>query len=336
MRTQICLTIDTEFSICSTFNDPTKGARPVAEPAVYCYVNGKSHGLEFLLESLESYAAKATFFVEAVNTCYFEFDRMGQIAKRINDAGHDIQLHIHPAWIEFRDGAMDRRDGVWQPNDSCANRDLKDLISIFRVGLEAFEYWNLPRPVALRTGNMQVDRTVYIAQHALNIPLASNISLPIYFPKPKDLHLFSGRHHIENVLEVPVLTFFDIKVGRYQHLRPLQITAISIKEMESVLWKARHLGVETVVILTHPFEFVKRCDAQYTDLRRNVVNQQRLTSLCRFVKQHDEDFVFTTFSEQKDYWITHPQPSNVPFQSSPIRTFGRMFENKINDLILSY
>src|ERR1700737_1627327 len=99
MRTQVCITIDTEFSIGGAFADAS--CQPVAEPMVWCDVGGHSEGLGFLLNCFRTHRIKATFFVEALHRTYFRHDPMRPIARKIHDAGHDVELHAHPCWSVF-------------------------------------------------------------------------------------------------------------------------------------------------------------------------------------------------------------------------------------------
>ena len=96
---QVCITVDTEFSIGGNFDNPQ--LTPVSDPIVLGAVGGKEHGLGFLLDSLAQFALPATFFVEALQTAYFGDEPMGSIARRIADAGHDVQLHLHPCWLHY-------------------------------------------------------------------------------------------------------------------------------------------------------------------------------------------------------------------------------------------
>jgi hypothetical protein len=64
VRTEVAITIDTEFSVAGAFEDFER-YKPIAEQMVDCAVDGKSEGLGFLLETYEKYDVPATFFVEA-------------------------------------------------------------------------------------------------------------------------------------------------------------------------------------------------------------------------------------------------------------------------------
>ncbi len=72
LRTRVCITIDTEFSIGGAFFDAAR--RPIAEPLVWRNVDGRSEGLGFMLETLRKNRVRADFFVETVQHCYFKND----------------------------------------------------------------------------------------------------------------------------------------------------------------------------------------------------------------------------------------------------------------------
>jgi hypothetical protein len=72
---EVCITIDTEFSIGGNFDDPA--LTPVAEPMVLGSVGGKEQGLGFLLDSFAEFGVRATFFVETLQTAFLATSRWG-------------------------------------------------------------------------------------------------------------------------------------------------------------------------------------------------------------------------------------------------------------------
>src|SRR5689334_22997846 len=101
-RTEVCITVDVEFSIAGSLTDPTR-YRPVSDPPVYGRIDGREHGLGFLLDCLRDHGLTATFFVECLNTHYFGARPMGAAVERLLAAGQDVQMHLHPEWLYFRD-----------------------------------------------------------------------------------------------------------------------------------------------------------------------------------------------------------------------------------------
>ena len=331
MRTEIYITIDTEFSIGGAFADPDT-YEPVGERIVLCEVNGKEEGLGFLLATFQEYDVSATFFVEALNTAYFGDGPMGGIVERIASVGQDIQLHVHPAWLHFEKPDWKAQLGEIPPNDSCAGLSLPDLEKIFVKGIDAFGRWGLPKPIALRTGSLHADRNVYRALANLGIPLASNIGLAIYEPEEEALRLYGGRTMIEGVMEAPVLTYNDLCMGSWRRKRCWSITATSNWEMKHLLRAARNANVETIVVLTHPFEYIKKKNIQYHNNLQNKINQNRLRGLCEFVAAHNNEFVFRSFRNGADEW-SNPVGQTTPLSGNVASTILRMVENKCNDML---
>lgn len=329
-RTEICITIDTEFNIAGHFSNPKK-YRPLSEVAVTCPVDGKEQGLGFLLDTFDRFNTKATFFVETANHAYFGNEPMNGLVKRIQQAGQDIQLHVHPVWLSFLNG---EGDTSFPQNDNCANRSFDELVLAFNYCVEVFERWVGNKPLAVRTGSLWADTNVYSVLKSLEIPMASNLGLGIYHPPEEALQHSSGRHRIEGVMELPVFTYQDSRFNGKSHLKSLQVTSCSWLEMKRILWAAREAGVEQVIILTHPFEFIKKSDFRYTKTTANRLNQHRLQKLCEFIQTHDQEFMSTDFTLSAKHWVN--QEVNDPFIAIPsIYSLGRKLENKLNDTIWS-
>ena len=329
--TEICITIDTEFSIGGHFEAPTT-CHPVAEPMVYGEVEGREEALGFILKTLAEHGISATFFVECANYYYFGDEPMRTVVERIKAARQNIQLHVHPVWLHFAEG---RIPGNFPRNDYCSGRSFDDLERIFRLCTDVFKRWVGHSPVAIRAGSFRADENVFSVMRALNIPLASNVALGAYQPDSPLLRHDSGRHRIHDVMEVPLFTYGDMKIGSWQHRKSLQITSCSWPEMRHLLWKARRAGVENIVILTHPSEFIKKSDFQYSRITRNRVNQQRLRKLCALIGKHPDDFVSASFGGCRQDWLE--AELEQPFIEVPAAyAVGRKLHNKLNDSLWRY
>lgn len=332
MKTQVCITIDTEFNIAGAFADPLN-RRPIALQNVDCTAGGLSNGLPFLLETFREYATPATFFVEALNTAYFGDRPMAQVVERILRAGQDVQLHIHPCWLTFR--SPDWQDSIagTPPDDRCDGRRLDEMCDMILEGRRALERFGAPAPVAMRTGNLHADRTTYAAMESVGFRLASNIGLAVFRPDDPGLQLHGGRHWIGDVLEVPVLTYNQLRFGARNWPRLFSITATSWRETQNLLWQARHQSVPTVVVLTHPFEFVKGDRLDPATAQINRVNKARLRRLCAFIAEHPADFTAVSFAQAGPDWLQAgmvPAPElGVPISAA----VSRMVQNKANDLL---
>lgn len=332
MKTRVHLTIDTEFSIAGAFGDPVD-SRPVGPPAVYCRIGERSEGLGFLLETLACHGQRATFFVEALNTRYFGDEPMGEIANRLRAAGHDVQLHLHPCWTYFQHDDWVHRLPVDPPNDDVTCRSEEELARLIDTGRAAFGRWGLPAPTVLRTGGLRANLAVYRAMRRCGMALASNLGLAVFWPREPALRLYAGRHAVEGVTEVPVTTFADLNLPGRPHYKTLTITGCSWPEIRCVLEGARAAGLSDVVVLTHPFEYVKHRDRTYEKLYPDRINRGRLERLCAFLAAAP-DFEAATLGS-----VAEPSPSDGrnPLLRVPLAyAVGRMLVNRINHTFMRF
>lgn len=329
--TQICITIDTEFSIAGHFDNP-ESRKPISTPIVYGQANNGNNGLGFILETFNQYKIDATFFVETANTRYFGDQPMGKVINDIFQEKQDVQLHIHPVWLSF---GNDKDKSTFPRQDSCSGQSYSDLKRVFGVCIESFKRLTGVTPIAIRTGNLQADLTTYQVMRDLGVGLSSNIATGVFTPTDEKLQLDAGRHLIEGVTEVPVLSYQDFNLFGKRHKKSLQITSCSWPEMKKILSCARSLGIEQVVILTHPFEFFKNSDSTYRHTIRNRVNQDRLSKLCRFINDHDQDFVSANFADNVDTW-RRSEDLEKSIEMPNRYSIGRKVHNKINDSIWRY
>lgn len=331
--TDVVLTIDIEFTIAGAFAHPEKFS-PVGSQSVVGRLGDEELGLGFILDTLQRHGATATFFVETLNTAYFGLGPMGEIARRIQAAGHDVQLHLHPCWVTFEDAAALNRARFHAPNDACGSMGRGELVSLIQRGQGVFSDWGLAPPKVLRTGGFSVSHEVYAAQRMTNIPFASNICTAVVPPIDPALRLHNGRHLIDGIAEFPVLSFVDRSWRGREHLRPLQIAACSSAEIRRTVLAAHRAGLDTVVAVTHAFEFFKRHrPLDYTNIRRNQINRSRLEELCTFVGQNPAFFRWGTFGALIDKPSCISETPQVAVYGSELETFSRMAANGLNDAI---
>ncbi len=291
MRTQVCITIDTEFSIAGAFADASR--QPVAEPMVWCEVDGQSQGLGFMLECFRRARIQATFFVEALHRHYFAADPMRPAVRRIQDEGHEIQLHIHPCWSVFQYHDWQARVRANPRQDDFFGRSEDDSLGLLKQGIDIFKDWGVDAPQVFRSGSLQHDDTLYRALSRSGIPYSSNVGLAIFDSGDANYQMYAGRHARHGVVECPVLTFADWQVGGKRHMKTLTIAGTSFAETRTLLDQAQRAGVPLVVILTHPFEYVQSHDLGRAPARRHSVNQRRLEKLCGYLDANRERFEAT-------------------------------------------
>jgi peptidoglycan/xylan/chitin deacetylase (PgdA/CDA1 family) len=286
VRTKVVLTVDTEASIAGAFGE-NEAHRPLIHELVAGVVHGKSEGLGFLIETLRSHGLVATFFVETVHTRYFSETMMGGYVDRLLDAGQDVQLHLHPGWLSFEHGKFDRSNPV---SDHCHELETARLADLIDEGADRIRAWTGVRPSGMRTGNFSTALSVFEAMNQAGLRHASNICLAVHRPPEPELAVTGGVHEFAGIRELPVTCFSDVgPVGRGR-LRPMQVTALTAREQISLLNMAHDQGNPVVVILTHPFEFIKKRDFRYTNLSPNRIIQERFRRLCAFLSANSDRF----------------------------------------------
>jgi hypothetical protein len=329
--TEVCLTVDTEFSIGGAFADPQR-YRPLSSEPVDGLVDGRAEGLGFLLAALRDHRIAATFFVEVLQSFYFGDQPMGRVVGRIAADGHDVELHLHPGWLAFRSAEW----RTARPDDSCALRTRSELRAMIEFGIAQFDRWQVPSPQALRTGNFAFARPVHEAMVDCGLGLGSNIAISVFPPRDPECHVPSGSVMVDGVLEVPAFTYMAPNPPRGSRPRTLAITASSWRETEALLWRARDAAISPIVVLTHPFEFVKRRNFRFSETRRDRVNQQRLLRFLEFLSSNGDAFSATTFARSGNAWIARGGSPGGLLQAPFYPAMARLAENAANTLVWRY
>lgn len=291
-RTKVVLTVDVEASIAGAFRAGA-GYAPLIDEPIEGRVGNKSEALGFILEVLRTYDFVATFFVETLQTRFFHASRMGRYVELLMCAEQDIQLHLHPVWLAFRNGKL---DGSERTSDRCDLLPMHELVALIEEGSETLKSWTGLKPTGLRTGNFATSLSVFEAIRRAGLRHASNICIAVHQPREPELALSGGVHEFVGIRELPMTCFSDtgpIGRGRY---RPMSLTAVSIREQIQLLSAAHSRGNSVVVILTHPFEFIKRRDIRYTRMRTNRLVQQRFRQLCAFLSANRDKFDVVSLS----------------------------------------
>jgi hypothetical protein len=327
LKTKVVLTVDTEPSIAGAFGGYENAAPLIHEP-VAGVADGKSEGLGFLLEALGKYGLVATFFVETAHTRYFSDAPMGNYVEWLLRAGQDVQLHLHPCWLSFKDGSFDQSNLI---PDHCNELETGQLTALIGEGADQIRTWTGARPTAMRAGNFSTALPVFEAMRQAGLSRASNICLAAHRPPEAELAVPGGIHDFAGIRELPVTCFFDVgPVGRGR-LRPMQVTALTAREQISLLNEAHEAGNLVVVIVTHPFEFVKRRDFRYTNLRPNRLIQDRFRRLCAFLSANSDRFEVAPLAAAADK-LDCPRPW-TELRGHPFNSIVRAVANTVNDRI---
>ena len=278
--------MDTEPSIAGAYRDFSTNTPLIHEP-VWGEIDGRSEALGFLIRTLTQYDLVATFFVETVHVAYFTAAPMGRYVEALTSASQDVQLHLHPTWCNFLQSDAPLREDV---NDNCHELDVDVLTRLIREGADQIAQWTGRRPTGIRTGNFSVDRKMFGAIRHADLRYSSNICNAMPFTNDPLLRVSGGVREFDGVVEFPVTCFADHgPVGRGR-LRPLQVTACSFHEIKSTLEQLHAKNGEVAIIVTHPFEYLKKDDYRYSNLRPNRLVQRRFEKLCAYLAENDDRY----------------------------------------------
>ena len=304
--------------------------RPLLDEPVRGFINGQSEALGFILRTLRREGLGATFFVETLHAAYFGEETMRGPVEDIVSAQQDVELHIHPCWLTFQNGKPDLSHFV---SDECAEHPQERLVEFLARGKAQLKRWTGLDPVGFRTGGFSVNRAVYRAMREVGLRASSNICLAFAPPEEATLQLAGGAHLIEDVLEFPVTCFRDPGRMGPRRLRSLQITACAKWELRELLDAAHCQQQSHIVVVTHPFEFVKKDSDQYTRMTVNRINQQRFVYLCSYLAENSDRFDVVTLAE---FAQTRPETVNErprELEGRVASSLARSVQNVLNDRI---
>lgn len=226
---------------------------------------------EELLKKFQQADIKITIFFEIVeycrlkeqwdsgNTMGYERDPIAAMENQLQNAvreGHDVQLHVHPQWVDakFEDKHWSIDDEQWRLSDFRSKRELS-LEDLLRGGKETLE--EMIRPVkpdyeclVLRAGWYNVDPSDKIIEAMKNVGLEADSSvvpgafstgnitdydfrkapqdMPYWYCQKDDIRQPGAKD--EGVLELPV---FGVPLKRYRKINVERILSLFGKKRKT-------------------------------------------------------------------------------------------------------
>ncbi len=266
-------------------------------------------GVPYQLEQLRRHDLKACFFVDPMPAIVYGFEPIRRMVEPILEAGQEVQLHLHSFWFDLAAG---RDDALRFDLTDFDARSQQELVVTARDLLIAA---GAPPPTAFRSGSYAADRSTLAALKALGIAFDSSHN-GCDHPSPSALPLRAAQIDpllCDGVVELPI----SLIHGRGGRLRPLQLCAVSAREMEMALLHALEQDHPLVTLVSHSFELASR-DGR----RRNRTVRNRFDRLCRFLDRHRESLPTARVS---DIAVRPGRPS-VPMAFQPTLSGRRLVE----------
>ena len=249
-------------------------------------------GVPLIMRELETFGHRGTFYVEPFGARHFGMNGLTSVCRAIRARGHDVQLHAHPVQKEPRFRSL----GLTPENDNLHARDVAGQAALLDEALGILVAAGVPRDElrSFRAGNFGADNRTWQAMAQVGLNLSSNLNANYLnrncrISSAHTTGLFDTR---AGVWELPVSNFLDGKQPRH-----LQIMAVSLGEMIDYLQMARANDIGEVNIFTHSFELFYIEDLERRQARLSRLNLSRLRGLCRFLREHDDEFEVETMGQ---------------------------------------
>lgn len=311
-KLKVFITIDTEvWRFYDNFVDNFNSS-------VYGKTEEGDFGLDYQLALFDEYQLKANFFVEPLFSLDNRDAYLKEVVRKIAYHEQEIGLHIHTEWLNQHNNFLSCNtlgNNMWCFSKHAQKEILAKGVALLRQAgasdICAFRAGNYGGDTntlrALNEMGINVDTTYN--QSYLRTQCMMDIGKPLFAPQT-----LYGTH------VYPVTCFQDFP----RHLRHLQVTACSFTEMRNVLekkWQAQH---DSVVIVLHTFEWIKRIQGSTPRHVLDDVCLNRFIRLCQYLNRNQHKFDVAHFSE-----VAHHTPalsqSSTPIKSNLIYTAGRLF-----------
>lgn len=326
----IYITVDTECSLGGAWRNPKW--KPVGpERSILGRIGAKLYGIPLIMDILEENDLRATFFTEVLARDVVGRPELAEAYAPISKRGHDPQLHLHPVFHYYHlvtQGTIQREE-LPPRMDLIGGLPFEKQLELLEKGRSIFRGIFGSIPTAFRAGCYGASMSTLDALEKIGIPYDSSFNAAylggtcLMNPrKPTNTPWRNGA-----VWEIPVTTF-ETGTWRMRSLKPLEVSAVSLWEMQKVLDQAESLGQHTVTVVLHSFAFLKRLDVQFRRMQPDCLVIRRFRKFCQFLRRNRGRFRVLTFSE-----IPRPSESvtEVPLPQMGILIPGlRKFVQAVN------
>jgi hypothetical protein len=289
-----------------------------------CATPHGAFGVPYQIDVLNVHGLKAVFFVEGLCASAAGPEAVRHMVGRVRDGGQEVQLHLHPEWLQWMDA----------PPLPYRSDDLKDYSEdeqavLVGLGLDHLRAAGAGPVCAFRAGNYGAGPATLpaLARHGITFDTSYNFcylnsTCGLRTPAP-----LLQPAALAGVWEFPI-TFFRDWPGHGRHAQPC---ACSGRELEHILMQAWRRGWYAVVLVSHSFELLK--DRQQAEVPptpdRAVI--RRFERLCRFLAAHRDKFRTLGFADVDVNDIPTAQPQR-PLRSRLHYTGGRLVEQLVRRL----
>lgn len=285
-----------------------------------------SFGIQYQADFLRQHGLKGVFFVEALFACEVGIAPLARIVETIQNAGSEVQLHIHTEWFEKMSSPL-----VEQEAYNIRELSFEHQTLVMQRALENLRAAGAENVIAYRAGNFGADFQTLRALAECGIQYDSSYNFA-YLDQGCGLHLpqmLVQPAPLEGVIEYPVTCFRDYP----GHYRPAQLCAVSASEMRAAMSKAHEADYRSFVIVSHSFELLRDRKQSLPHAQPDWSVIRRFEALCEFLSTSPHRFKTVGFSDLPEFVEEPPaSPLHPPMVPSAARTVGRVFSQALRRL----
>lgn len=295
--TFVLVTVDVESRAQGNPNEQIWGRMPGVE---------EEWGIPKIMNILDRHAVKGTFYLNVYEHVTHGELPIKQAALAIHRRNHDLQLHTHPQPMY----------GMYGMSHAAYEKQLEILLK----GIDLIQGWTGKTVIAHRAGAYEANTETIRAVKDSGLLIDS--SLALNSPMAKSGYLTNRVFQIDDITEIPVTYYDQVKIGQWHSRRLIDIEGTTFYELKNILEQASNNDLCSVNIMMHSFSL-----SRYGIPDPDVA--QRLDALLLFVKNHDDLEVVTTteFYERSEAGETCANLVNFVPSTGFILTYLRAVED---------
>ncbi|MGB4227198.1 MAG: polysaccharide deacetylase family protein [Candidatus Dechloromonas phosphoritropha] len=289
---------------------------------VYGHSRHGNYALPKTLEILARHGLRGVFFVEPMFSARFGVQYLERIVRLIDDAGQEVQLHLHPEWTDEITPPI--IPDVSRKRQHLTYYSLEEQIALIRHSKGLLENVLGKSVTAFRAGSYAINRDSFaaLAHNGISVDSSINRCCAISAPELVRQHGTAAPFAVEGVLTYPVTVFRD----GFGRLRPAQVGACGFHELRQALASAQDSSYPDFVIVSHNFEMLKpgRSDPDFVVARR-------FEHLCRFLAENTDELPVTGFARMAGS-MPPPGGTDLP-RAGMLPTVGRVAEQIVRRVL---
>lgn len=287
VKLYLTLTIDAEDSVG---NVPNK---------FECnFSDGTSCGVDYIMDTLESYGMRGIFFVNVYEEGLYSGKYEGYMAnllQRIHKRGHEVGLHAHPSTVSLE-----------CYNTQISRYDLPQQTEIIEWGCDYIEQATGVRPISFRGGAYSCNEDTFQALQDCGILYDSTYYYGNSGNKFQTYESLNQACKIGDLTEFPIIQ----AIRSNDKLSKLDFNSMSAEDIIAVLEQMKEReGFNTATIMFHSFSFIDQIpqdsvmpefqDGKHIAYGPRADLQQQFTDVLAYI-QNDPEIEVVTFRQMYD------------------------------------